>query len=164
MKKVLKTIAIALLVILVLVQFYPRPTKNIGLASNDISVSHAVPTGVKELLNTSCYDCHSNTTVYPWYANIQPVAWWLNEHVVDGKKELNFSEFGNYNLARQFHKLEEVTEVIETNEMPLESYTIIHGDAKLSPEEKQVLLNWAADLRQTMKNKYPADSLIRKKK
>jgi hypothetical protein len=164
MKKVLKTIGIALLVILVLVQFYPRPTKNIGLASNDISVSHVVPTAVKELLNTSCYDCHSNTTVYPWYANIQPVAWWLNEHVVDGKKELNFSEFGNYNLARQFHKLEEVTEVIETNEMPLQSYTIIHGDAKLSPEEKQVLLTWAADLRQTMKNKYPADSLIRKKK
>lgn len=164
MKKVLKTIGIGLLVILVLAQFYPRPTKNIGVANNDISVAHAVPPRVKELLNTACNDCHSNTTVYPWYSNIQPVAWWLNEHVVDGKKHLNFSEFGNYNLARQFHKLEEVTEMIESNEMPLQSYTIIHGDAKLSAEDKQVLLTWAADLRQTMKNKYPIDSLIRKKK
>lgn len=164
MKKVLKTIGIALLVIFALAQFYPRPTKNIGIASNDISLAHAVPPNVKEMLNTACNDCHSNTTVYPWYSNIQPIAWWLNDHVKEGKAELNFSEFGNYNLARQFHKLEEVTEVIEKNEMPLQSYTLIHGDAKLSPDDKQLLLTWAADLRQTMKNKYPADSLIRKKK
>ena len=164
MKKVLKIIGIVLLLAFILVQFYPRPVKNIGLASNDISVSHAVPLQVKELLQTACNDCHSNTTVYPWYANIQPVAWWLNEHVVDGKKHLNFSEFGNYNLARQFHKLEEVTEMIEQDEMPLESYSIIHNDAKLTATEKQLLLTWAADLRQTMKNNYPADSLIRKKK
>ena len=164
MKKVLKKIGIALLVIFALAQFYPRPEKNIGIASNDISVSHLVPPNVKELMSTDCYDCHSNTTKYPWYANIQPVAWWLNEHVEDGKKELNFSEFGNYTLARQFHKLEEVTEMIESNEMPLQSYTIIHNDAKLSAKQKQVMLSWAADLRQTMKNKYPADSLIRKKK
>jgi hypothetical protein len=163
-KKILKTSGIVLLIALVLVQFYPRPIKNIGLASNDISVSHAVPQQVKELLQTSCNDCHSNTTKYPWYANIQPIAWWLNEHVVDGKKEINFSEFGNYNLARQFHKLEEVTEVIEENEMPLQSYSLIHTNAKLTEAEKEILLSWAANLRQTMKNNYPADSLIRKKK
>ncbi|MEX1201724.1 MAG: heme-binding domain-containing protein [Ferruginibacter sp.] len=164
MKKVLKKIGIALLLVFGLVQFYPRPEKNKGIASNDISVWHSVPPNVKELISTACYNCHSNTTKYPWYANIQPVAWWLNEHVEDGKKELNFSEFGNYTLARQFHKLEEVTEMIETNEMPLQSYSIIHSDAKLSAEQKQVVLSWAADIRQTMKNKYPADSLIRKKK
>ena len=67
-------------------------------------------------------------------------------------------------MAKQFHKLEEVEEMITEDEMPLTSYTIIHRDASLNAGEKQLLINWTKDLRQIMKDKYPADSLVRKKK
>lgn len=163
----LKKILYLLLAAFVIIQFF-KPAKNIapqGLASgNHISTKYAVPAEVEQILKTSCYDCHSNNTIYPWYANIQPVAWWLNDHVVDGKKELNFDEFATYNLRRQYHKLEEVGEQIEHDEMPLNSYTIIHQSAKLDPAQKKTLTDWANNTRKQMETLYPIDSLIRKKK
>jgi hypothetical protein len=105
---------------------------------------------VKTILNKACMDCHSNNTRYPWYNNIQPVAFWLANHVDEGKEELNFSEFKTYKLKRQDHKLEEVVEMIQEGEMPLSSYTITHGDAKLTESEKQLLINWANEGRKAL--------------
>lgn len=165
-KKILKITALVLLVILVLIQFYPKPVKNqTGLTGeNFIGNNFPISDTVNKILTTACFDCHSNQTDYPWYTEIQPVAMYLNEHVVDGKKHLNFSTLTSYNLAKQFHKLEEVEEMLTKDEMPLTSYTLIHRDASLNNDEKQILINWSRDLRNQMKNKYPADSLIRKKK
>ena len=95
------------------------------------------------VLKTACYDCHSNNTVYPWYNTIQPIAWWLNRHVVEGKQHLDFSDIGNYTAKKAKHKLDEVAEVLEKDEMPLFSYTIIHRNAKLNDAQKQLLINWA---------------------
>jgi hypothetical protein len=94
---------------------------------------------------------------------VQPVAWWLNNHVVDGKKHLNFSEFAGYSLRKQYHKLEETKEMIEKNEMPLDSYLWIHKNASLSEAQKLTITNWVGAVMDTMKAKYPIDSLIRKK-
>ena len=99
------------------------------------------------ILQTSCFDCHSNYTNYPWYTNIQPIGWWLNHHVDEGKEELNFSEFESYSLKRKLHKLEEIKEMVEEGEMPLSSYTLIHGDTKLSPEQKEILYTWVTETR-----------------
>jgi len=161
----MKKIGYALLAILVIIQFF-RPAKNINTAdaatANDISKVYTVPEKVQQILKTSCYDCHSNNTIYPWYNNIQPVAWWLKNHVDEGKREINFNEFSSYSARRQYKKMEEVIEQVKEDEMPLSSYTIIHRDAKLNPEQKLALMEWAKTIRKDMESKYPPDSLKRK--
>lgn len=154
----IKKILLALLVVLIIIQFF-KPEKNIseGPFTNDISTLYPVPDNVKLILDKACNDCHTNTTKYPWYANFQPVAWFLAEHVEDGKKHFNLSEFAAYNPDWvKWHKLEELVEMVEENEMPLKSYTLIHRDAALSEEEKVALISWAQDIRAQME----ADSTI----
>lgn len=159
-----KKIFIAFAVVLVLIQFL-RPAKNVSStkSSADISTVYRVPEEVNLILEKACNDCHSNNTIYPWYAEVQPVAWWLNNHVNEGKGELNFSEFATYTPARQYHKLEEIKEVIDEGEMPLGSYTVIHTNAKLTDAEMQTLTAWSEGIRNEMKTKYPADSLVMKR-
>jgi hypothetical protein len=162
----LKKILLVLLVAFIAIQFF-RPVKNINTAeaatANDISKVFPVPDNVHSILKTSCYDCHSNNTVYPWYAAIQPAAWWLQDHVDEGKKEVNFNEFATYSPRRQFKKFEEIKEQVKEDEMPLSSYTLIHRNAILSKEQGATLTAWASALQDSMKAKYPADSLKRKK-
>lgn len=162
--KVLKPILVVLLIVLIIIQFF-HPAKNISAAQspNDIAAVYNEPDNVRTILNKACNDCHSNNTRYPWYNNIQPVAWLLDHHVQEGKHELNFNEFGTYPVRKQYHKLEEVTEQVKEGEMPLSSYTLIHTDAKLIDQEKATLTDWVNSIRATMKAKYPADSLVRKR-
>jgi len=140
----LKNLLILLVLILILIQFY-RPAKNISteISSNSILTAVVVPQEVEQILKTSCYDCHSNNTVYPWYNNIAPVSWWLDHHVKEGKKELNFDEWANYTDKRKNHKLKEIKEQTEEKEMPLKSYLWIHNDAKLSDSQIKTLVDWA---------------------
>ena len=164
LKKILKRTFQVLLLAFIVIQFF-RPAKNKaeGIGNNDISKLYHVPEDVQTILKTSCYDCHSNNTVYPWYAEVQPVAWWLNGHINDGKKDLNFSEFAGYRIRRQYKKLEEINGLVKKNEMPLDSYLWIHKYAKLNEQQKLTLANWVTAIRDTMKATYPADSLVRKK-
>jgi len=159
-----RRILLIIIIILIAIQFI-RPAKNqsIDVLPSDISHVYTVPQNVSVILKKACNDCHTNNTVYPWYAQIQPVGWWLNHHIEEGKDELNFNEFGAYAVPRQYHKLEEVVEQVKEGEMPIWSYTLIHTNAKLTDEEKQTLINWAQGIRNTMKAKYPADSLVIKR-
>ncbi len=144
-------------------QFF-RPNLNVANSTvNDISKLYPVPDSVKAIIKTSCNDCHSNYTVYPWYVNIQPVGWWLTNHINDGKKHFNFSEFAAYPIYRQYDKLGDVIELIDKDEMPLSSYTFIHRDAILNAGERTLLIDWAKMLKDNMKSTYPADSLIKPK-
>lgn len=139
-----KQIGIFLLIVFIVIQFI-RPEKNSGIAANANDIEHytKVSPEVKKVLQTSCYDCHSDHTEYPWYTNIQPVGWWLNHHVEEGKAEINFSQFKKYGIRRQIRKFEEVSEMVTEGEMPLNTYLWIHGDAKINPEQKKALLDWA---------------------
>lgn len=161
----IRKILLFLLVLLIILQvFRPRLTNTATVASaTNINNSFTVPADIDQVLKTSCYDCHSNKTNYPWYAAIQPVGWWLQDHIDEGRKELNFDEFGSYSLRRKFKKLEEISEQVDEGEMPLSSYTIIHTNSKLTPEQKRQVVAWSDQLQNEMKAKYPADSLIRKK-
>lgn len=138
-----KRILIIIVILLVIAQFIQPPHNN-GPADTPTDITHAVtvPTDVMALLKKSCYDCHSNHTTYPWYSKITPVNWWLNNHINEGKRELNFSEFATYNERRKLKKLEEIGEQVEKKEMPLSSYTLIHTDAKLSDAQRQLIINW----------------------
>jgi hypothetical protein len=149
MKRFLKIISVGLLIIMVLVQFIPRPQKNISKETpiSDITKVYPVPDSVYSILKTSCYDCHSNNTNYPWYASVQPLSLWMNHHIEEGKEELNFSEFGKYAKEKQSEKLEEIEEVLKEDEMPLKAYTIVHGEAKLNKEQKEKIETWAHQTR-----------------
>ena len=162
-KKILRRTFQVLLVVFIIIQFF-RPAKNRseGVAANDITKLYAVPENVQSILKTSCYDCHSNNTVYPWYSYIQPVAWWLDNHIKDGKKDLNFSEFASYRIRRQYKKLEEINALVKKDAMPLNSYLWIHKAARLNDQQKLVISNWVVAVRDTIKANYPADSLVRK--
>ncbi len=143
----IKKILYVLLAALVLIQFF-QPQKNIVKAESPMAIHkiYTLPQNVNGILQKACFDCHSNTTKYPWYVNIQPVAWWMDDHVSEGKRKLNLSEFGAYSLKKQDHKLEEITEEIVT-EMPLASYTFVHKNAILTAYEKKILTDWANGLR-----------------
>ncbi len=161
----LRKILLVLLLAFIIIQFiHPARNKAEGIQANYIGHKMAVPANVQEVLRRACNDCHSNNTAYPWYSKLQPVDWWLTSHIRDGKKELNFDEYTNRSLRYQYHKMEEVVEQVENGEMPLESYTWIHGDAKLSAADKEALIGWANARMDSMKAMYPIDSLVRPKK
>lgn len=148
MKTKLKIIALILLIVLVGIQFIPtKRNQTIEVFPTNFERVYKVPNNIKQLLQTSCYDCHSNNTAYPWYNKIQPVSWFMERHIKEGKAELNFSEFGNYSKRRQKNKLKSIISQIEKEEMPLSSYTLIHRNAKLSDEEKIKLIEWLTALR-----------------
>lgn len=131
--------------VLVLAAQAIQPSLNRGNAAGpkDITQVMAVPPDVRTILEQSCYDCHSNHTDYPWYDRIAPVSWWVANHVNEGKRELNFTEFASYSPRKQRKKLEEVGETVEEGEMPLKSYLIMHGDAKLTEAQKKTLVDWS---------------------
>ena len=140
-----KKIVLAILLVFIAMQFI-RPTKNSSNAVQqaDMLTHFNVPDSVAGILKTACYDCHSNNTNYPWYANIQPAGWLLAKHIRDGKEELNFNEFASYSQRRQLSKLKSIQNSIKDGSMPLSSYTLIHSDAKLSDKNKALLIDWAS--------------------
>lgn len=156
MKRLLKKVFIILIVSLVIIQFI-RPAKNTGdtAGAQSMNTLHPIPDSVNKILDKACYDCHSNSTRYPWYFNIQPVAWWMNDHIKDGKDELNFSEFGKRKTENQVKKLKKVAKEVEEGEMPLDSYTWIHKEAILTDAEKKIVIDWATNLSQQIAMQAP---------
>lgn len=151
-----KKIFIGIIILLVAIQLiHPKQNKTTEAQPNDIGIAYSTPDDVNVILRKACYDCHSNSTNYPWYASIQPIAWWLNNHIEEGKRELNFSEFGAYKMKRKIKKFNEIAGQVTDDEMPLRSYTWIHKDAILTKEEKSTLINWA----NVMAQKLEQDSL-----
>ena len=160
----IKKILLGLAIIFIIIQFI-RPEKNDSNdLTYDISTKYQVPEDLNHLLKVSCNDCHSNKTEYPWYANVQPVAWWVN--VLDGKRHLNFSTFAKLPIAVQNHKFEETIEMVEEKEMPLESYTNfgLHSEANLTDAQRTMIIDWAKEQMAYLKNTYPADSLVMKRR
>lgn len=162
--KIAKRVAVAVLGIAVILQFI-RPAKNVaeGPQVADISTAFNVPPDVLSMFHTSCYDCHSNTTRYPWYAEVQPVGWLIDSDVQGGKRHLNFSDFGTYPLRRQFIKLQQIGEQVDGEEMPLPKYLLMHADARLSSEQRERVVAWTTEATDVMKATYPPDSLARRK-
>lgn len=144
LKKILKIAAIVIVAALIVVQFirpdFTNPPVN---EAETLEASVQVPENIRAIMKRSCSDCHTNTTVYPWYSQISPVSWWLKNHIDEGRRELNFSVWATYQPKRKAKKLEEVCEQINEKEMPLPSYTWAHRDAILSAEESKVLCDWA---------------------
>ncbi|WP_298312346.1 heme-binding domain-containing protein [uncultured Aquimarina sp.] len=152
MKSILKKVGLLFLLVVVIMQFI-RPDKNeSGYESVAYFENETKPTSqVKEILKNNCYDCHSDQTIYPWYAEIAPVSYWLDHHVEEGKEHFNMSDWEQYSDKKKDHKLDELIEEVEEGEMPLSSYTWIHGD--LEKEEMELLINWTKELRKKYTSK-----------
>src|SRR5204863_5302628 len=123
------------LVFIVIQLIHPKPNKSSGVQPHTISQSFSIPDDVKSILHKACNDCHSNNTRYPWYSNIQPVDWWLTNHIKEGKKGLNLDEYTNRSLRFQYNKMKEVVDLLKKGEMPLNSYLWIHKNAKHTADE-----------------------------
>jgi predicted Fe-S protein YdhL (DUF1289 family) len=133
---------IGVLIVGILIQFIQPKKNNSRNYKNDITTEIQIPNEVQEIIKTSCADCHSNNTSYPWYNNIAPVSWFLAYHINDGKEHLNFSEWTLYNDNQKKHIIKNLKKVIKENEMPLTSYTLIHKNAILSEQQSKLFLNW----------------------
>lgn len=149
--KRLRAAAIVLLVALAAIQFVPTSLNqgNITPAS-DFMLVNTVPGEVGQILKSSCYDCHSNHTNYPWYNKVQPVAWYLQRHIEAGKKELNFNEWGGYSPRRQKSKLQSMANQVEEGMMPLASYKLVHSAARLSDSQIRTLTEFLSKLKDSI--------------
>lgn len=145
MKKYLtkRNIGRVLIVLLVLAQF-KRIDKTPGDTNpdNDFLVVEEAPEEIASIFKTACYDCHSNSTNYPWYSNIAPVSWWLKRHVRMGTMKLNYSEWGTFSDSKREHKKEESADYVGKGWMPIVPYKITHPEARLTDEQREMLVNW----------------------
>jgi cytochrome c551/c552 len=139
----LKRIGIAFIVLFIVIQVF-RINKTITPVNEQTDFMAVTQTNpeVATILKNACYDCHSNQPTYPWYTNVAPVSWWIKNHINEGSKHLNFSIWQTYTVKRKDHKLEECVEMIEEGEMPMNSYTWMHPEAKLTDAQKQLLIDW----------------------
>ena len=146
--KILKKILLLLLIVFVIAQFF-GPEKNEGdLTSIDHFLAETnPPEDIKVILKESCFDCHSSSTRYPWYNSITPVNYWMAEHVKNGKKHFNVSDWKDASLKKRDHKFDELIEMVEKQEMPLPSYTWTHSEAKLTEEQRASIVTWGKKVR-----------------
>jgi hypothetical protein len=144
MKKTLKIIVLLLFAGFIAIQFYrPAKTNPPIVEAETLEAVTRVPGPVAEILTRSCNDCHTNNSRYPWYADVAPMSWGVINHINEGRRDLNFSTWANYEPKRQKRKLKEICEMVTSGEMPHFQYLWIHRDAKLSEEDKKILCEWA---------------------
>jgi hypothetical protein len=138
-----KKLLLFLLIAFTLLQFV-RPARNQGGQDRELDISkiYSMPDTVHAIFMNACFDCHSNSTNYPWYANIQPMGWLIARDIKDGKAKLNFSELGSLSRRRQISKLQEAQNRIKDGTMPLPAYQLMHKNARLTKEEKELIIGW----------------------
>ena len=144
MGKKTKIFLYSLLGIFLLMQIYPSKRPEVtSINKDDLLMNENVPQNIESMLRSSCYDCHSNESTYPWYANIAPVKWWIYDHINEGREDLNFSNWKSLSKGDQAEALDDLATEVMDGEMPLEPYPITHPKAKLSEADRQAISDWA---------------------
>jgi hypothetical protein len=138
MGRVIKVILVLILLVLVVIQFVDVNRTNPPV-TGDINA----PLQVKEILKKSCYDCHSNETKWPWYSYVAPVSWLVANDVEQGRKHLNFSEWGKYSSRKKEESKKEIWEEVRDDKMPMGIYTVMYPASKLDITQKNIIKNWA---------------------
>ena len=146
MRKVLKAVAALLFVSFVGVQFVrPERINPPAVVGQSLEEHARVTPEVAGVLNRSCMDCHSNRTDWPWYSNVAPASWFVIDHVNHGRRHLNFSRWGAYDHRRAEDLLKDICRTAKSGFMPLDSYTLVHRSAQLTPADVQTLCAWAGE-------------------
>lgn len=145
-KKFWKWTGIVFLSIIILIQLIPGKLPVVQSENeNDLLANNIIPDSVASILKSSCYDCHSMETKYPWYSNVAPVKWLVAYDTREGREALNFSEWETLSIRAKMKALSEIGEEVQSKKMPLPVYLITHGDARLSDGERQMIYSWAED-------------------
>lgn len=145
MKKVLRIVAVVVALLLAGAQFVRPSRLNPPVAEGSALEHHVTVTPeAGAVLERACMDCHSNRTVWPWYSNVAPVSWFVADHVNHGRSHLNFSDWSRYDARESAEMLEQVCREAKSGQMPLDSYVMLHPDAKLTTEDVRTLCDWAA--------------------
>jgi hypothetical protein len=149
--KITKLLVIVVACLFVLLQLKrPARTNPVSESSQSIEAQVQMTPQVKDILDRSCRDCHSNKTEWPWYTNVAPLSWWITDHVDQGRKSLNLSEWGKLDKERQDKKLRQICDEVEDGAMPFPSYLPMHPKAKLSEQDKKILCDWTAAERERL--------------
>jgi len=147
MKKKLKLFGYFLLIVLVLIQFYPSEKPSVSFDNpNDLMITAKVPNDIALKIKAACYDCHSNESKFPWYSNVAPTKWLVNNHIFEGREELNFSEWNTLETDDKSDLLDDISSLVSDGEMPLKGYTLLHSEAKLSEADREIIATWADDM------------------
>jgi hypothetical protein len=149
MKK--KTIWISLVVIFIVIQLIPSGRPDVIKDNpNDLIRNVQVPEKVQQMLRAACYDCHSNESIYPWYAYVAPVSFLVSRDIRVGREELNFSDWKTFDKIEQAKLLDKITEEVDEGEMPMAIYPPLHPEAKLSADDRQRIIDWADSLAESL--------------
>ena len=147
MGKRLRLVGLGLVAVLLVLQFFQPESHNTAVdPAQDMLEVLAPPEPLADLIRKACYDCHSNQTVYPWYNKISPVSWYLYKHIKKGKEDLNFSDYGLLDKADKIGAFADFCDVLDAGSMPLQSYMLIHKNARLSQEERENLCIWSEEV------------------
>lgn len=143
MKKLLFYVFLPLLVFFIFLQFFQSPKNTGQITGNHILMQDSMSTDLETLLVNACLDCHSNNTNYLWYHKIAPVSFMVNNHITEGKEELNLSDWGKLDALDKIGKLDEISEVVENESMPLKAYSVMHKKARMNQEQRAQIVNWS---------------------
>ena len=144
MKRIGRVSLYILLGSFILIQFL-RVDKNV---SDEVSpfdfleVNADMPDMLQASFKTSCYDCHSNNTNYPWYAHLAPFSWIIDQHIRNGKSEMNFASYGTLDDRHKIGLLNDICEAVSDSTMPPQNYLMLHRDAILTPGEITAICEW----------------------
>lgn len=133
----IKIIVAVLIIAVVGIQFVPVERTN-----PQVTGEIEAPAEVMDIFRRSCYNCHSNETVWPWYSRVAPVSWLVVDDVDEGREEMNFSEWSGYSEKKKGKKIHETWEEVSEGEMPMWYYLLLHPEAELSAADKETLRKW----------------------
>lgn len=147
MKNKKNLILVILLVIFILIQFYPTERPSVKLDNpNDLIATNTIPANIASKLKAACYDCHSNESRFPWYESFAPIKWMVYDHINEAREELNFSNWNTLSTDDKADILDDISSIVLEGEMPIKGYIILHSEANLSEAEREEIANWADEM------------------
>ncbi len=142
--KIVKLLILVLLIAVVIIQFIPNDKPEVVLTNeNDLIYNNQLPENIRVMLKESCYDCHSNETIYPWYSYVAPISWLVVRDIKLGRDELNFSHWESQIKIDKAKNLDKIIDEVTDENMPMPIYTIMHANAKLSDDDRRLITEWA---------------------
>lgn len=146
MKRLWLVITGILIIVFIVAQFFQPERNSAAITTNDfLYEAQGTPSDIGKMMQNSCYDCHSDSTAYPWYGRIAPASWMLGNHIKEARAELNFSAWGTLSDRKRISALQDICEVITEGTMPLKSYTLLHHKARLSKSQTERICSWAKE-------------------
>jgi hypothetical protein len=152
MKRIIKWVIVALVALFAALQL-AQPARTNPPVKTDFLKATAAPPDVAAMFRAACYDCHSDETRWPWYSYVAPMSWQIADDVNHGRRHVNLSEWPADKPDTARKKIEDMSDEIDDGDMPMKKYTLIHKDARLTPQQRDTLTQWLNDQPSAMKAK-----------